>query len=120
MTGFMADILSMPPTAVQVTVGPREMRAASAVEICDTRHMHIRSAFLPAIAAVLLLACCASRTGPLAADAWFLLYGLGRRPMPPGARELWAVIDPASDNQGLFFRPWDEESDLTGPAEHRP
>ena len=76
--------------------------------------------------------------GPLAADAWrvfqevlegirrqeggellsqmadtrFLLYGLERRPMPAGARELRAVIDPAEKSQGLFFRPWDEESDL--------
>jgi maltose-binding protein MalE len=46
------------------------------------------------------------------ADARFLLYGLERRPMPAGARELRAVIDPASDSQGLFFRPVDAESDL--------
>jgi maltose-binding protein MalE len=46
------------------------------------------------------------------ADARFLLYGLQRRPMPPGARELRAVIDPASDSQGLFFRPMDPESNL--------
>jgi hypothetical protein len=46
------------------------------------------------------------------ADARFLLYGLERRPMPAGARELRAVVDPAEKSQGLFFRPWDEESDL--------
>ncbi|MCX7029120.1 MAG: extracellular solute-binding protein [Spirochaetes bacterium] len=46
------------------------------------------------------------------ADARFLLYGLERRPLPAGARELRAVIDPAETSQGLFFRPWDEESDL--------
>ena len=46
------------------------------------------------------------------ADTRFLLYGLERRPIPPGARELRAVIDPAEKSQGLFFRPWDEESDL--------
>jgi maltose-binding protein MalE len=46
------------------------------------------------------------------ADARFLLYGLERKPMPAGARELRAVIDPAPRSQGLYFRPWDEESDL--------
>jgi maltose-binding protein MalE len=46
------------------------------------------------------------------ADARFLLYGLERRPMPAGARELRAVIDPAEKSQGMFFRPWDEESNL--------
>ncbi len=46
------------------------------------------------------------------ADARFLLYGLERRRVPAGARELRAVIDPAEKSQGLFFRPRDEESDL--------
>jgi maltose-binding protein MalE len=46
------------------------------------------------------------------ADARFLLYGLERRTVPAGARELRAVIDPPEKSQGLFFRPFDEESDL--------
>jgi hypothetical protein len=46
------------------------------------------------------------------ADTRFLLYGLERKPMPAGARELRAVIDPAEKSQGLYFRPWDEESNL--------
>lgn len=76
--------------------------------------------------------------GPLAADAWrvyqevleglrrqaggeelrqmagtrFFLYGLQRRAVPAGTRELRAVMDAPEKNQGLFFRPWDGESDL--------
>lgn len=46
------------------------------------------------------------------ADARFLLYGLERKPVPAGARELRAVIDPPEKSQGLFFRPFDGESDL--------
>lgn len=46
------------------------------------------------------------------ADARFLLRGLQRKPVPAGARELRAVIDPPEKSQGLFFRPFGEESDL--------
>lgn len=46
------------------------------------------------------------------ADARFLLRGLQRKRVPDGARELRAVIDPPEKSQGLFFRPFDAESDL--------
>jgi len=46
------------------------------------------------------------------ADARFLLYGLERKGMPAGARELRAVVDPAEKSQGLFFRAWNDDSDL--------
>jgi hypothetical protein len=42
----------------------------------------------------------------------FYLYGLQRRQMPVGARELRAAIDAPEKNQGLYFRAWDGESDL--------
>ena len=46
------------------------------------------------------------------ADARFFLYALEPRPVRDGSGELRAVIDPAEKSQGLFFRPWDDESDL--------
>jgi ABC-type glycerol-3-phosphate transport system substrate-binding protein len=49
------------------------------------------------------------------AGARFVLYGLQRRPVPAGGREVRAFIDPAEKSQGLFFVPeyqGEEASDL--------
>jgi maltose-binding protein MalE len=47
-----------------------------------------------------------------AAASWLVLATLGSRPVPPGSLEVRVTIDPAPSSQGMFFRPWDVETDL--------